>query len=576
MEADDRQVNELLKDRVQYRVPLFQRPYSWKKDTLETLWTDLTLLIQARFDEAEASHFLGPMVFDPRPTGPGQPPIFVVVDGQQRLTTIMVLLAVIRDLAKSHDLSDIAASIDPAYFRNESTGQEASLKLLPTQADRADFAAILASRFSPGPKHLLRAAYEFFAGKIQTQLMKHETLNVEPENSRQVLTTLLDAVLKGVSAIAITLGSADNAYRVFEGLNAKGVPLTQLDLLRNYIFMRLPENTGEAVYNKTWLPMQQALGDARKAMEFTHDYYTKDGQFVRMPDLYQATKKKLEAIDESHVVKWVDDMSWFSSRWLCTDDPSREGNPAVREALARLREFGSETVWPFVLNLYEARDRDNILSSEAMALILRLVESFLVRRTFRDIATANLNRIFLGLWNRVDHTVADKASAVRQVLSDPVFRWPRNSEFKASVMTYPLFVDSRPNQRLFILKAIETAYKHKEHVTFENLQIEHIMPQTLTQPWIEMLGRSTQDPFTSANDVWKRFLHTLPNLTLTGYNQNIGNSAWQVKRNYYADSHLEMTKRLAKFDEWTEVSMLTRGEELANLAVETWPGPIDG
>src|SRR5437868_234096 len=119
MEADDRQVVELLKDRVQYRVPLFQRPYSWKKEALDTLWTDLTLLIQARFDEPEANHFLGPMVFDPRPTGPGQPGTFVVVDGQQRLTTIMVLLAVIRDLAKSHDLPDIAASIDPVYFRNE-------------------------------------------------------------------------------------------------------------------------------------------------------------------------------------------------------------------------------------------------------------------------------------------------------------------------------------------------------------------------------------------------------------------------------------------------------------------------
>lgn len=560
MKASELTLRQLLDGRRQYAVPLFQRKYSWLRAHHEQLWRDVLDLYEIRLEEPKAQHFLGSVVTAEIPSGPDRPELFVLIDGQQRLTTLAILLAAIRD-GHSEDGNDSAASmIDDLYLKNQHAQGTDLYKVLPTQEDRGEFAAIASGAAATGHAVNMRSAYRWFRQELSRPDSSGDPIGLEQ---------LAAAVLDGLSLVSIWLEESDNAYRVFESLNATGLPLSQVDLLRNYFFMRLPADQGEQLYAQVWLPMEAALGGSFN--EFAHDYFTKDGHFIREGEVYREAKRRLDPRSADEVADAIHDLKWFSDRWERILRPELEPNDEVRRGLQRLRQFGSATVWPFVLNLYEARDRYESLDAAEVARVLRMLESFLVRRMFARVPTNQLNRLFLRLWDQLPKLRSVEAE-VRAALSEPSRRWPRDSEFVDAIATYPLYTDSRGNQRRLVLEQLERALPHKEPVALDHLQIEHVLPQTLTPEWVVMLT-GDEAAESEAVAIRERWLHTLPNLTLTGYNPEMANDPWETKRTYYAASHVELSRRLAEFERWTETEMAERADALAKLALTIWPGP---
>ncbi len=265
MKASETKLQTILEGTQQYVVPLFQRPYSWEKKQWEVLWEDLTELTE---QETIRPHFMGSIVTiqdDSVPEGVSQ---YLLIDGQQRLTTILILLAVVRDRAKQNpdaEVCELGEEINETILINRFKKGLERYKLQPTQSDRPDFHKIIDAGSPSSEKSLINECYRFFDKELKKQAID--------------LNYIKKAIIGGLSLVSITLDDDENPYLVFESLNAKGKPLTQADLIRNYFFMRIQVGKQEEIYAQYWEPMQNALSD--NLTECIRHYLMKDGLEVQ-------------------------------------------------------------------------------------------------------------------------------------------------------------------------------------------------------------------------------------------------------------------------------------------------------
>ncbi len=569
MQASETQLFKLLEGTKQFVIPLFQRTYSWDKEDWRILWEDI---IETYEMPGEGRHFLGSIVCKSLKATPEGVSPFVVIDGQQRLTTLTLLLAALRDVVRESDTQQ-ANKIHDRYLTNDYVSDNDVYKVLPTQADRTEYFAVIDGKPVINVSSSVRQAYEYFCGRCRHKPTADEEAAIDLKKMAVVVAT-------GLELVSITLDEPDNEYRIFESLNAKGAELTQADLLRNYFFMNIPpaNSKQDRVYDDVWLPMQRALGPSLEDF-FRYTYMSggaffdqsdaykdwKGGTFVRQGDVYQEWKRRL---DKLALKDYTDQLATFAhaSRYYNQlIDPKAEPNAAISEGLTRLNRWGSQTVYPFLLYAYAQYDVGAV-DATGVVEILRMIESFLVRRLFAGVPTNGLNRIFLRLSQQVP-TTGNVVEGTRAALSEPGRRWPRDDDFRRSILSYPLYLDSRPDQRKLILERLEASFGHKEALSnFDTLSIEHIMPQTLTDEWRSALG-------TNADDVHRRYIHVLGNLTLTGYNPDLSNKPFSHKKVLLADSNIAMNKAIAKESEWTAEKIEERGRLLADRAVDIWPGP---
>lgn len=549
MKASGTQLFNLLQGQQHFMIPLFQRPYSWDKKNYESLWNDLMEIYE---DGMEERHFLGSIVTKSMEATPEGVTPFLVIDGQQRLTTLTLLLAALRDAAKSTE-PQLADKVHRLYLTNEFASNDHKYKVLPTQADRQAYRILVEEGPSKDDRSRASGTYRYFHERIRKTRIDDASLDLKK---------LEQVIVGGLELVSITLEDADNEYRIFESLNATGTPLTQSDLLRNYFFMRLPATEHEEIYDSVWLPMQELLGGALESF-FRYEYMS-GGQFVREGDVYQAWKKRLDPLGPEELIerlKYLSRNARFYRRLIAPED---EPDVDIARGLSRLNRWGGQTVHTFLLNMYRRYD-EGVVSAGEYAEILKLIESFLVRRFFARIPTNQLNRLFIRLaWQLPEGH--GPVEATRLALSDPGRRWPRDEDFHEGVLRLPLFIEGRYKQRRLILETLEESYGSKESVVLSELSIEHVMPQTLSEEWKDALGES---------DVAKhsRVLHLLGNLTLTGYNSELSNSVFSVKREKLAQSNIEMNKEISRETEWTPAQIEERGKKLAERALEMWPGP---
>ena len=243
MHAGETKIQTIIDNQRQYVIPLFQRPYSWEATQWAALWHDLSELCE---DEHPRNHFIGSIVTMPSKSVPEGVTKYILIDGQQRLTTLLILLALIRDKARNQP-GNLADKIDDLLLKNRHQEGSDVYKLLPTQADRPAFSAVMdAVPLSKGVP--LTNAYEFFERRLR----------LSPEVG---LEKLYNVVRNHLLLVSIVLDKDDNPYLIFESLNAKGRPLTQADLIRNFFFMRIDSKLQEKVYAEHWKPMQDRLGE---------------------------------------------------------------------------------------------------------------------------------------------------------------------------------------------------------------------------------------------------------------------------------------------------------------------------
>jgi alkylated DNA nucleotide flippase Atl1 len=565
MDVQETALRTILDGTKQYRVPLYQRPYSWEKGQVQRLWDDIERLAFERANSTSAAHFMGSLVLSIGRTGPAGTE-FLVVDGQQRLTTLTILLCALRDYVEKNEPGGHKRRVmlHESYLVNRFSDGDGHLKVLPTQADRDAYRAIVDARSPEDPTSNMAIAYRFFSQKLRE--------SDDPEDPHDIV-RIEEAILEGLVFVAITARGDDNVYRIFESLNNTGKPLTQGDLLRNYVFMRLGAR-GDEIYDSTWLPMQRLLDPSDLQQLFWLDIVMRQ-PLVTQNDVYSSQQKRLDKLSESEIATEVRRWSGLATLLATMRDPSREPHVELRKRLTRLKEWGTTTVDPLVLQLLSRREA-GIESADAIALTLRIVEGFLVRRVIVGRATTGINRILLAASSEIRND-QPSADTIREYLSTGRKSYGSDAEIDAAVPTIPFYFQGRPAQRKLVLQWLEEAHGSKEHIDPSSASIEHVLPQTLTASW-----RASLAPFVPEGETTDTFhaslLHTLGNLTLTAYNSELSNLPFEKKRDRLAQSGFQMNRAIAASEQWTPIEIATRAAHLADLVKREWPGPlsIDG
>jgi uncharacterized protein with ParB-like and HNH nuclease domain/alkylated DNA nucleotide flippase Atl1 len=558
-------LKQLVQGEKQFRVPLWQRQYTWRIADHRLLWRDILEQYARTEDAAGASnsgHFLGSIVLSPLPSAASGVASYLVVDGQQRLTTLMLLLCAIRDAAAKTD-SRAIERYDELYLINKFQQGEAAYRLVPTQADRDAFFACVMRSGSEGGQDPIGQAYRFFRSHVEL---------LGPDEEPLDLNRLTGIVVERLAVVDITTGQGDNAHRIFQSLNATGVNLTQADLLRNLIFMLLPTRAAR-VYDEVWRPMERLIGFDNLEGLARVDLQRR-GIDVAVDDVFRRHQDRLENMPggEEAIEEAVRDLALRARHYKRLIDPAAEDDPEVRGGLLRLRRWGAQTSYPVLMAAYDLRER-GLLPVEGLREVVSYIESFLVRRQLAGVPTNALNRLFVQFVAQLPQD-ATFPQALRQELSRQRRYWPNDEQLREAIRTRPFYFSGRGPQRKLILERLEESYGHPERIDFENtdLTIEHVLPQTLSEEWREHLTSLGQDP----DEVHQSLVHTLGNLTLTAFNGRLSNNPFERKRQIYGASHLELNRALTAQDAWGRDEIMARADELADHAIKIWPSPVPG
>jgi hypothetical protein len=534
----------------QYVVPYFQRMYSWRRHQWNTLFDDILELYDLG---SSNSHFLGSMVLLAEKSTDAVVPT-LLIDGQQRLVTLSLFLAAIRDAARESK-PDFADHLHAAYLVNDGIPQaeEAHLKVLATHQDRAAFATVI-DRAAEPPQSPIRDAYRTFREALAEHIDKGLDLD-----------RLVHIVVSQLSFVAITLDAQDNPYRIFESLNAKGMPLTQGDLLRNYFFMRLPPPEHERWYTSVWSPMQTRLGE--RFDDYMRDFLLKDGQPIRPDEVYQEWRKRLGPLDEEGIRSVLSELGEWSLEYDQILHPTRGTDVEVRKQLQRLTAWSKTVPYqfqPLLLRLH-ADYRRGSLPADQIKAIFRAIESLFIRRLFTSAQVRDENQILIELYDATAEA-PDRAEAFLAALSRPQLGWPDDADFTEGIARYPLYFASHPDQRKLIMEALEDSFAARP-VRYEQLDLQLITPLLPRPEWLAELD-VTEDQY------WK-VIGTLGNFTWVprGRAPDLGVAERKKELLRMTRYGLELVKDFAQTPRWTAGEIENRSRRLAERAVQVWPAP---
>lgn len=545
MKADGTQIRIFLEGTKQFIVPLFQRTYSWKKENIQKLWEDL----EDTKNSNESTHFFGSFVTMPVPSSASGVSKYTIIDGQQRLVTIFIFLAALRnriiEIQPEYEKRD---EINELYLINKYHPED-TYKVVPTQADRNIFFTVL-NEVDPSVEndHLIIETYKSFSDKLSA---------IDDLNE---IVSLKDTILSKFSVVDIRLENGDDPYLIFESLNATGTPLTQADLVRNYLFMRLEPNNQQDVYDKIWFPMQEDLQDYLE--DFVRHYLAMDGDIPNFNKIYATFKGIADkrAKSEEDVIDIMKEYSKYSKYYYILLHP-KESEEELKGYFEKLDRLEVTTSYPLLLKLYDDYSNKK-LSINDFSECLHVIETYIVRRAVCGIPTNVLNKYFPTIYKSLDQTDIIHSLKNKLKSGTGARRMPNDYEFKQCLQERKFFGD-RILQ--YLLEELEK-YNNKEVVNFEELQIEHIMPQTPSEAWKKELGSGWELTY-------QKYLDTLGNLTLTGYNPEYSNKLFIEKRDMekgFKDSGLQLNRDLAKLEKWTEKEIIDRAEELSEIGLEIW------
>lgn len=386
-----------------------------------------------QYGEGDAgTHFMGAIVSVPARSVPVGVSKYLIIDGQQRLTTVSLLLCALRDCLDENS----ASRIQEVYLTNRFRDPEDTLKFVPTQADRDIYRSIALDRHVPPKSKDVRmaAAYHFFINK----LTKGYDLNDDPIDSKKVL-IILEQCLQ---VVMINLGDDDDPYLIFESLNFKGEPLTQADLVRNYLLMRFRHSISsggeqERIYSKYWTPLETILKG--NLTEFLRHYMMKDGDDIKQGGIYASIRTKLKnMISTEEVESEVISMKRFGEFYGRFHFPNHELESSIRHCLKNIQELKVTTSYPLLLRLFDARE-DKSLSNIDLEKCLKLIESFVIRRAVCGVPTNPLNKLFVQWAKNFPST--DHVQWLHRSLSagSGRSRFPKDSEFAAAFTTQPQY-----------------------------------------------------------------------------------------------------------------------------------------
>lgn len=521
-------------------------------------------LVKDRRENPKTTHFIGSLVLVPVDAAQSAVSIsrFLVVDGQQRLTTLTLLLAAIRDYRNAHEKPHAGERIHNTYLTNQYEEGDRHVKFVPTQQDRAAYFAVINRDAHSGGDDQVGAAFRFFRSRLE---------EFDDPDDPEDIAHLESAVLMGLTVVSISTHPEDNVHRIFQSLNNTGLKLTQGDLIRNFIFMGLPTR-GDSVHQRYWMPMQNLL-PTNEALEqlFWLDLLASKPT-LKINDTFNEYQKKLSNLGtEDDIEEEVARLASLAGQYALILEPGREKDPSVRFRLERLKAWDASTPHALMLELLRRRAQDRV-SNEELERALHLIESYLVRRLLMGQSTQGLNRIFPQILNQLgDNEPVDRQ--IHRLLSTGRRHFATDNRIRASVLEAPYFLNGRRSHRSLVLRWLEESFGSKEPIDTSKLSIEHIMPQTLNIEWRAHLAAVYGDD--QVEEIHNATVHTLGNLTLTGYNSEMGNKAFELKKAAYLKSGLALNRILEDFVAWGPEQIRDRAGLLSDQIIDTWPGPID-
>lgn len=508
--------------------------------------------------ETPKNHFIGSIVTHQVPSSPQDVDCYMLIDGQQRMTTLMLLLSVIRQSAEAEKATwgNLAENIQETCLINKFSPGDQAYKLMPTRRDRKAFTNVIKGN-QPQAGSQITKAREYFAEMLGKG---------DGENNNLDLRKLHGCIVNHLDMVSIHLEDDDSPNRIFESLNNTGMRLSVADLIRNYLLMNIPDvDLQERAYDVHWFPMEQTLakgaGDA--AGDFFWRYCMMHGTLLRKGDTYKQIQDDTPPNPEKALTA-LQDFAKFSSYYAQVSGLTGEGLAEdLAKGFKRLNEWEVTVAYPFLMRAMDALATGAVGQSDLVE-VIRLIESYVVRRTVCGVPTNQLRRIFAQMSGQSDFFTADLYQNTRKHLL--ANRWPNDADFVPAFIQFPLYTASRvQGSRLtLVLWSLERAFGHKESpAQTDKITVEHIMPQALTDDWEKELGSD----WSEVHDKW---LHTVGNLTLTGYNAPLGNKPFSEKKRELAGSNFALSSSIQNFAVWNEESIQQRGAELAKLALQVW------
>jgi uncharacterized protein with ParB-like and HNH nuclease domain/predicted transport protein len=555
MKAIDRPFTKIINGITQFVIPVFQRDYSWTEAECEQLWKDV---IEIARDTSERGHFLGSVVYISTGDTSAGFTRWLLIDGQQRVTTLVLLLTALRDHIEESgwsgaDDGPTAKRVDAYFLKNVQEEGGRLHKLVLRRHDQATLSALLDQTELPIEQSLrIRDNYDFFREQLR---------NTDP-----------GLVYQGVGRLIIvdvTLDrGTDDPQLIFESLNSTGMDLSQSDLIRNFILMRLPEREQTLFYENYWSKIESLFRGSEKTFDaFVRDYialHTQASKQEKTGNIYSAFRRVFGSIGKEHsdldafLQKLLKFARYHAAFSIGTNAPDN-----LRHPFAHLRRQ-VDVPATLIMRLYECYDSGNLSEGDFIKAI-ELLDSYVFRRAICGEQTRGYWNVFATLAYRIDSNRPFESLCVGLALQRDNYRFPENDEFRSALQERDMY-----GKRVCfdLLDRLENQGS-KEPTDTSKYSIEHIMPQNqkLTSDWRKMLGENWRE-------VQRQWLHRLGNLTLTGYNSSYSDRSFSEKKKIkggFEESSVRLNKFVREQSVWTPSEIERRGKNLASRALSVWP-----
>ena len=564
MKADDWQMSKVFLGGgdVQYVLPIFQREYAWEEEEWQTLLDDV-IETYHESQHAHHEHFLGSLVVIEEDSKKTLFQSYTLVDGQQRLTSISLLLCALRDALEDQSS---AKQIDKYLLNADEQGQ-LRYKILPTEKyeDRRAYRTILDGKSAEGMRSRIPEAYSFFRTNI-CELLADPLIDSQ---------RFFASILSSMYIVFIELDRTDKPYKIFESLNHKGKALTEADLVRNYIAMRLPAEKQHQLFHAHWSEIEELLSEREltaripEVTAFLRHYLAfRSGELPREDRVYisfrDRVEKRLKANDNIFIdeIKTLHRFAGYYDKLL---RPRKESQKNIREQLERLNVLQATTAYPLLMHFYHLYDIETI-SSDEFVHVLCVIENYLVRRFLAGEPTNYHNSMFTSLARELMSKNEHSASSLEAALGDR--NYPSDNRLRQRLSWNRIYSAGKSKRIAFVFESLNRRFD-SDIALSGPATIEHIMPQRLSSEWRAHLGESWQE-------VHREFLHTIGNLTIVTQDWNtrkLSNKPFSEKRSDLKNHGIHLNSKYFSdyADSWQADAIRERTNFLTDMIVEVWP-----
>lgn len=557
VKAVETSLQKLTNGALQFIVPIYQRTYSWTNKQCKQLWRDIITIAEK---DVKKPHFIGSIVYIDMGMPVGKPQQLLLIDGQQRLTTLSLLLCALARYIKDNNLEDklSANKIINYFLLNNEEKDNDRYKLLLTDQDRETLIYLLDNAEDKIEDPSIRILENFLFFQKLIEDYKDITKIFEGLNHLILVSVALDK-------------EHDNPQLIFESMNSTGKDLSQADLIRNYILMGLESEEQTRLYKHYWRTMERRFGQQGYTDYF--DWFIRDflttqngsGRICKISEVYDVFKEyyKSEKSNEEILQELYAYSKYYTAMHL-----GKEDDKELKELWDQLKILDVSVSYPFLMRVYYDYENEVVNKQDFIAIIKATI-SYVLRRVICEVPTNSLNKTFATFYKKIKIENYLQSVLFEYVSKDSYRAFPKDDEVIEKLKTKDIYNLKIKN---YILESLEN-HNHKEPISIVNkgLTVEHIMPQnsSLNESWKNMLGEHWQD-------IHRIYLHTIGNLTLTAYNSSLSDRPFEDKKKIpggFIDSHLRLNNKISLLDKWNEEAILERTQDLAQQITKIWTYP---